>query len=87
MHQHRYIVVNEREGWRIVRGSPRPEQPYPSKREAVYAAITFARRDGYAEAEVLIRHEDGYFASERVDCNSRPAEGCADRAKGWFDSE
>jgi hypothetical protein len=76
MHQHRYIVVSEREGWRIVRGTPRPGEPYPTKGAAICAAKGFAAREGFTQAEVLIREEDGYFATERVDC----ARSAADRA-------
>jgi hypothetical protein len=73
MHQHRYIVVSEREGWKIVRGSPRPRKPYPTEREAVGAAMDFAERDGFTEAEVVVRHEDGYFATVLVHRSTPPA--------------
>ena len=33
---------------------------------AVGAAKRFAERDGFTQAEVLIRQEDGYFATEHV---------------------
>ncbi|HLH96027.1 MAG TPA: DUF2188 domain-containing protein [Xanthobacteraceae bacterium] len=80
MHQHRYIVVSEREGWKIVRGSPRPPVPYPTKREAVSAAMDFAARDGFAEAEVVVRQEDGYFATMWV---HRGMETAADSEIGY----
>jgi hypothetical protein len=63
---HRYIVVGEREGWKIVRGSPSPRGPYSTKHEAVWAAMDLAEQDGFTEAEVLVRLEDGYFATEWV---------------------
>lgn len=73
MHQHRYIVVSEREGWKIVRGGPRPCAPYSTKREAVSAAMDFAEREGFSEAEVVVRQEDGYFATVWVHRGARSA--------------
>jgi len=67
MHSPRYIVVNAGEQWKVVRGAPhRRFDPYPTKTQAVCAAIELAENDGDAGAEVLVRHEDGYFVTEWV---------------------
>jgi hypothetical protein len=41
---------------------------YPSKRQALCAAIEFAERDGRAgrRVEVLVRQEDGRFSTEWI---------------------
>ena len=64
----RYIVVNQDCGWRIVQGGRRFPDAYASKTQAICCAIAFAERDGNAgrRAEVLVRHEDGHFATEWV---------------------
>src|SRR6266700_4846752 len=67
MHSPRYIVENAGEQWKVVRGAPhRRFDPNPTKTQAVCAAIELAENDGDAGAEVLVRHEDGYFVTEWV---------------------
>ena len=62
MHHSRYIVASAGASWKIVRGGPRGLAPYPTKTQALYAAIAFAEHeDG---AEVLVQHEDGYVQIE-----------------------
>jgi hypothetical protein len=63
---HRYIVVADDGQWMIVRSCRRHPKPYPSKTQAVCAAIALAENDADAGAEVLVRHEDGYFLIEWV---------------------
>ena len=62
MHSPRYIVASTGASWKIVRGGPRGLAPYPSKTQAVCAAIAFAEKD--TGAEVLVQHEDGYVQTE-----------------------
>jgi hypothetical protein len=66
MRNPRYVVVNEDSGWRIVQGGRRYPGSFSSKTLAVVTAIGFAQRDGGAgqHGEVLVRHEDGRFATE-----------------------
>ena len=68
MLQPRYIVVNQESGWKIVRGGRRFPEDYPSKIRAVCSAIALAEQDGSAgrRPEVLVRHEDGRFATAWV---------------------
>jgi hypothetical protein len=64
----RYVVVSEESRWQIVHGGRRFPETYPSKRQAVRSAIALAERDGLAgrRAEVMVRHENGLFITERV---------------------
>jgi hypothetical protein len=62
MHNPRYIVASTGASWKIVRGGPRGFAPYPTKTQAVCAAIEFAERQ--TGAEVLVQHEDGYVQTE-----------------------
>jgi hypothetical protein len=68
MHNPRYVVVNEDAGWRIVQGGRRYPGSFSSKTLAIVTAIGFAEGDGHAghRPEVLVRHEDGRFATEWV---------------------
>ena len=65
MRNPRYVVVNEEVGWRIVQGGRRYPGSFSSKTLAIVTAIGFAESDGYAghRPEVLVRHEDGRFAT------------------------
>src|ERR1700730_4380011 len=81
MNHLRYVVVRREHEWNIVQGGRRYSGSYPSKREALYAAIEFAEKDGHAgrRVEVLVRQEDGHFLTEwsfgrdlRADEASRP---------------
>ena len=68
MRNPRYVVVNEEVGWRIVQGGRRYPGSFSSKTLAIVTAIGFAEGDGQAghRPEVLVRHEDGRFATEWV---------------------
>ena len=59
-------VLRREAEWKIVQGGRRFSSAYPSKRQALCAAIAFAERDGYAgrRVEVLVRNEDGRFLTE-----------------------
>jgi hypothetical protein len=64
----RYIVVRREDEWKIVQGGRRYSGSYPSKRQALCAAIAIAERDGHAgrRVEVLVRQEDGHFSTEWI---------------------
>jgi uncharacterized protein DUF2188 len=66
MHNARYIVLYQEGKWKIVRAGRRYSGTYPTKTQAMCAAIEYAEKDGGAghEAEVLVRHEDGRFMIE-----------------------
>jgi hypothetical protein len=77
----RYVVVRREDEWKIVQGGRRHSGSYPSKRQALCAAIEFAERDGHAgrRVEVLVHQEDGHFSTEwifgrdlRPDAAARP---------------
>ena len=57
-----YFVTKRNGEWKI-RAGYRHSDPYPTKREALQAAIDFAERDGQAgrEAQVLVQGEDRLF--------------------------
>jgi hypothetical protein len=63
----RYVVVGQGDRWTIIQGRRRFTQ-YPSKSQAMVAAIKFAEKDGDAgrDVEVLVRHEDGRFMTEWI---------------------
>jgi hypothetical protein len=65
MHGPRYVVLSQSGEWRILEGGRRCAG-YPTKSDAMDAAIEFAEKDADAgrEAEVLVRHEDGRFLLE-----------------------
>jgi hypothetical protein len=62
----RYVVVRREKEWKIVQGGRRYSGSYPSKRQALCAAIEFAEQDGRAgrRVEVLVHEEDGHFLTE-----------------------
>jgi hypothetical protein len=66
MNHLRYVVVRREAEWTIVQGGRRYSGSYPSKRQAVCAAIEFGEKDGHAgrRVEVLVGHEDGHFLTE-----------------------
>jgi hypothetical protein len=78
----RYIVVANGGQWMIVRSCRRHPDPYASKMQAVYAAIALAENDADAGAEVLVRHEDGYFLTEWVHGQDLTADKAADPRPG-----
>jgi hypothetical protein len=64
----RYVVVSEASRWQIVRGGRRFPETYLSKSQAVRSAIALAEKDSLVghRAEVMVRHENGLFITERV---------------------
>jgi len=64
MHSPRFVIASAGAKWRIVRGGPRGLEPYPTKTQALCAAIEFAEHE--AGAQVVVQHEDGYFITEWV---------------------
>jgi hypothetical protein len=68
MNHLRYVVVRHEAEWTIVQGGRRYSGSYPSKRQAVGAAIEFGEKDGRAgrRVEVLVGHEDGHFLTEWI---------------------
>jgi Uncharacterized protein conserved in bacteria (DUF2188) len=74
MHGPKYIVANAGEEWQIVHG-PRGLASYPTKTQAVSAAIELAENE--AGAEVLVRHEDGYVLTEWVQGQDEAAQKSA----------
>jgi hypothetical protein len=65
MHGARYVVLSQSGEWRILHAG-HLVTGYPSKTDAMSAAIELAEKEGHAgrEAEVLVRHEDGCFLTE-----------------------
>jgi hypothetical protein len=68
MNHLRYVVLRREGEWKIVQAGRRYSGSYPSKRQALCAAIEFAELDGRAgrRVEVLVRHEDGHFFTEWI---------------------
>jgi hypothetical protein len=68
MNHLRYVVVRREAEWNIVQGGRRYADAYPSKRQALRAAIAFAEREGQSgrRVEVLVGHEDGHFLTEWI---------------------
>jgi hypothetical protein len=66
MNHLRYVVLRREAEWKIVQGGRRYSATYPSKRQALCAAIELAEKDGHAgrRVEVLVRDEDGHFLTE-----------------------
>jgi hypothetical protein len=64
----RYVVLRREGEWKIVQGGRRHSGSYPSKRQALCAAIAFGEKDGHAgrRVEVLVGHEDGHFLTEWI---------------------
>jgi hypothetical protein len=65
MHGVRYLVLSQAGEWKVLHGGRRITG-YPTKSDAMSAAIGFAEKDGHSgrESEVLVRHEDGIFLIE-----------------------
>jgi len=66
MNHLRYVVVRREGEWKIVQGGRRYSGSYPSRRQALCAAIEYAEKDGRPgrRVEVLVREEDGHFLME-----------------------
>jgi hypothetical protein len=64
----RYVVLRRETEWKIVQGARRYSGAYPSRTQAVSAAIGFAEQDSQAgrRVEVLVRDEDGHFLTEWI---------------------
>jgi hypothetical protein len=62
----RYVVVRREGEWKIVQAGRRHSGSYPSRRQALCAAIEYAEKDGQPgrRVEVLVREEDGHFLTE-----------------------
>jgi hypothetical protein len=67
LHKSRYVVIHEG-GWQIRNAHRRVAATFPTKAQALCAAIELAERDGgHGQApEVLVRHEDDRFITEWV---------------------
>ena len=68
MHKSRYVVMNQNGGWQIRNVYRHVTSIFPSKAQALCAAIELAEKDrerGHAP-EVLVRHEDDRFITEWV---------------------
>ena len=84
LHKSRYVVVYESGEWQIKHVTRRVSATYPSKAQALCAAIELAEKDGEGghAAEIIVRHEDERFITEWVygedlhpDEAARPAGG------------
>jgi hypothetical protein len=64
----RYIVLNHDGAWEIKNARGRVTATYPSKAQALCAAIELAEQEGVRgqSPEVLVRHEDNRFITEWV---------------------
>jgi hypothetical protein len=63
LHRSRYVVLNQDGGWQIRTAHRHVASTFPSKQQALSAAIDLAEEDGHA-AEVMVRHEDDRFIKE-----------------------
>ena len=68
MHRQRYVVLYQAGGWLIKNANRRLNESYPSKAQALCAAIELAQTDGQRghAPEVLVRHEDDRFVTEWI---------------------
>jgi hypothetical protein len=68
LHKSRYVVMNHNGAWEIKNAHRRVTATFPSKAQALCAAIELAEHDGvHGHApEVLVRHEDERFIMEWV---------------------
>ena len=68
MHKSRYVVMNQNGGWQIRNAHRRVTATFPSKAQALCAAIELAENDGERghAREVLVRREDDRFITEWV---------------------
>jgi hypothetical protein len=84
LHKSRYVVINHDGAWEIKNAHRRVTATFPSKAQALCAAIELAEHDGVDghAPEVLVRHEDDRFITEwaygvdlHPDEAARPAAG------------
>jgi hypothetical protein len=82
LHKSRYVVINHDGEWQIKNANRHVTARFPSKAQALCAAIELAENDGTRgdAPEVLVRHEDDRFitewvygADDRPDDAARPA--------------
>jgi hypothetical protein len=75
LHKSRYVVMNQNGGWQIRNAHCHVIANFPSKAQALCAAIELAEMDGKRghAPEVLVRHEDDRFITEWVYEAARPA--------------
>ena len=68
MHKSRYVVMQKDGEWQIKNAYRHVTSTFPSKAQALCAAIELAEKDGNRghEPEVLVRHEDDRFITEWV---------------------
>jgi Uncharacterized protein conserved in bacteria (DUF2188) len=68
MQRSQYVVSGRGNEWQVRRANGRVMEIFPSKAQALCAAIELAEKDGaLGEApEVLVRHEDDRFITEWV---------------------
>jgi hypothetical protein len=68
LHKSRYVVMNQNGDWQIKSASKHVTATFPTKEQALCAAIELAEHDGAHGhvPEVLVRHEDDHFITEWV---------------------
>jgi len=68
LHKSRYIVMHQDGEWLLRNAYRHVGAAYPSKAQALCAAIELAEMDGERghAPEVLVRHEDNHFITEWV---------------------
>jgi Uncharacterized protein conserved in bacteria (DUF2188) len=68
MQKSRYVVIERDGDWQIKSPGRHVTATFPSKAQALCAAIELAERDGTRghAPEVLVRHEDDHFITEWV---------------------
>ena len=68
VHKSRYVVMNQNGEWQIRNAHSHVTATFPSKVQALCAAIELAEKDGGDghAPEVLVRHEDNRFITEWV---------------------
>jgi uncharacterized protein DUF2188 len=68
MRHSKYVVASRHEGWKIFQAGHSHSDLYPTKGQAMGAAIALAERAGRSGqyAEVLVQYEDGHFSTEWV---------------------
>jgi len=74
MRKSRYVVMNQDGGWQARNAYRHVTSIFPSKAQALSAAIELAEKDGeHGHApEVLVRHEDDRFITEWVYGDAEP---------------
>jgi hypothetical protein len=68
LHKSQYVVMNQNGGWQIRNARRHVTATFPSKAQALCAAIELAEKDGERghAPEVLVRHEDDRLITEWV---------------------